>query len=385
MIEKAFGGSRAYWTWLVSLAAVVGAGIVAWSVQLQTGLAVTGLGRDVSWGLYIAQFTFLVGVAASAVMVVLPCYLHDCRAFARITILGELVAVAAVVACGLFIVADMGQPARVLNVLLYPTPSSLMFWDLVSLCGYLVINAVVAWVTLSAEANDVPPPAWIKPVILLSIPWAISIHTVTAFLYAGLPGRSYWLTALLAPRFLASAFAAGPALLILLAMALRRVARFDVGRDAIDSLAVIVTYAAIANALFVLMELFTALYAGLPEHVAHFRYLFVGLDGHRGLVPWMWTSAALSVLSLILLVPPRLRRRHGVLAVAAASIFVALWIDKGLGLIVGGLVPTPLEGVVDYSPTAIEILVTAAIWALGMMLVTVFYKIVLGVRASQGA
>ncbi len=382
MFEKAFAGSRRYWTWLAALLVLIAAGAAAWLVQLDTGLAVTGLGRDVSWGLYIAQFTFLVGVAASAVMVVLPYYLHDCRAFARVTILGEFLAIAAVVACGLFIVVDMGQPARVLNVLLYPTPTSLMFWDMVSLGGYLVINVAVAWATLSAERNDLDPPAWLKPVVLLSIPWAFSIHTVTAFLYAGLPGRSFWLTALLAPRFLASAFAAGPALLILLALLVRRVARYDIGSEAIERLAVIVAYATIASLFFLGMELFTSFYSGIPEHARHLQFLFTGLDGHAALVPWMWASTALALAAVAVLIVPRWRRDTHLASAAAAAVFVALGIDKGLGLIVGGFVPTPLDDVVDYTPTAVETLISAGIWAVGALLVTVFYKMVIAVRAG---
>ncbi len=228
MFEKAVTGSRRYWLWICALVdRDRGSASPVTCASCKYGLVITGLSRDVTWGLYIAQFTFLVGVAASAVMVVLPYYLHDFKAFGPITILGEFLAIAAVVMCMLFIFVDMGQPTRVLNVLLYPTPHSMMFWDMVSLSGYLVLNAVIALVTLRAEREGVAPPHWIKPVILLSIPWAVSIHTVTAFLYSGLPGRSLWLTAILAPRFLASAFASGPALLILLCLLLRRVSRFS--------------------------------------------------------------------------------------------------------------------------------------------------------------
>jgi len=380
LLQKALTGTRGYWFWVTALVALVGLGVAAWLAQLQTGLAVTGLSRDVSWGLYIAQFTFLVGVAASAVMVVLPYYLHDCQAFARVTILGEFLAVAAVVACGLFILVDMGQPSRVLNVVLYPSPRSLMFWDMLSLAGYLAMNLAIGWTTLSAERHEVAPPSWTRPLILLSIPWAISIHTVTAFLYAGLPGRSFWMTALLAPRFLASAFAAGPALLILLALLLRRVAAFDIGRAATGRLAVIVAYATVATLFFLLMETFTTFYSGIPEHAQHLRYLFTGLDGHAPFAPWMWTSVVLAFAGLVLLVVPSFAGNDRLLGLAAAAILIALWIDKGLGLIVGGLVPTPFEQIVDYSPTAVEILISTGIWATGALLVTGFFKMVIAVR-----
>jgi len=191
MMEKALVGSRRYWLWLLCLAAIILAGILCYVRQLNYGLAITGLSRDVTWGLYIAQFTFFVGVAASAVMVVLPYYLHDFKQFGRITILGEFLAVGAVTMCMLFVFVDMGQPSRVLNVLRYPTPWSLMFWDFVSLGGYLFLNALISLVMLGSERQGVSPPRWIKPIIILSIPWAVSIHTVTAFLYSGLPGRTF--------------------------------------------------------------------------------------------------------------------------------------------------------------------------------------------------
>jgi molybdopterin-containing oxidoreductase family membrane subunit len=385
MFEKAVVGSRRYWAWIGCLFAVILLGFLFYLRQLQVGLGITGLSRDVTWGLYIAQFTFLVGVAASAVMVVLPYYLHDWRAFGKIAVLGEFLSIAAVVMCLLFVFVDMGQPMRVLNVLLYPTPNSIMFWDMLALGGYLVLNAVIALITLSAERKGVAPPRWIWPVIILSMPWAISIHTVTAFLYSGLPGRSYWLTALLAPRFLASAFASGPALLILLTMAVRRMTRFDPGLEPIGKLALIVTYSMIINVFFILMEVFTVFYSQIPEHVEHYRFLFVGLGGHAPLAPWMWASVILAVISLVLLITPRYRRKEGALAVACVMVFVSLWIDKGLGLIVGGFVPSPLGRVTVYVPTVPEVSITLAIWALGFLLITVLYKIALAVREELAA
>ena len=383
MFEKAVVGSRRYWAWLGVLGAVILAGFLFYLRQLEVGLGVTGLSRDVTWGLYIAQFTFLVGVAASAVMVVLPYYLHDYKAFGKITILGEFLAISAVAMCMLFIFVDMGQPMRVLNVLLYPTPRSMMFWDMLSLSGYLALNVAITLVTLGAERQGVAPPAWIRPVILLSIPWAISIHTVTAFLYNGLPGRSFWLTALLAPRFLASAFACGPALLILLTMAMRRLTGFDPGRAATQKLGLIVTYAMIINVFFILLELFTVFYSQIPEDMAHFRFLFVGLDGHAPLVPWMWTSLFLAAGALILLIPPRFRQDERLLIAASVMVFTSLWIDKGLGLIVAGFVPSPLGVVTRYVPTLPEMAITLGIWAVGLLMVTVFYKIALSVKADE--
>jgi molybdopterin-containing oxidoreductase family membrane subunit len=385
MLETALVGDRRYWAWVTGLLAVVAAGVVAYLHQLGTGLGVTGLSRDVTWGLYIAQFTFLVGVAASAVTVVLPYALHDFKQFARITILGEMIAIAAVLTCMLFIFVDMGQPARILNVLLHPTPHSLMFWDMTVLTGYLVLNVVISRVTLAAERNGERPPRWLRPIVILSIPWAIGIHTVTAFLYAGLAARPFWMTALLAPRFLASAFASGPALLVLVCLLLRRAAGFDPGREAIGKLATLVTYALCINLFFLAVELFTALYSGIPEHVAHFEYLFLGLAGDAALVPWMWVAEALAAAALILLLGRARWAGDTALALACVAVFLSVWIEKGLGLVVAGFVPSPLGKVAGYAPTAPELLVTAGAYGVGLLVVTVLFKIAVGVRREVAA
>ncbi|RPJ34444.1 MAG: menaquinol oxidoreductase, partial [Planctomycetaceae bacterium] len=329
------------------------------------------------------QFTFFVGVAASAVMVVLPYYLHNVKQFGRITILGEFIAVSAVIMCMLFIFVDMGQPARVLNVLLYPTPHSMMFWDMVALTGYLLLNVVISFVMLNAEHKGLSAPQWLKPVIYLSIPWAISIHTVTAFLYSGLPGRHLWFTAILAPRFLASAFASGPALLILLCLLLRRLTSFDAGQEAIRKLGVIVTYAMTVNVFFLLLELFTALYSRVPEHMEPFEYLFFGLHGINRLAPFMWLSVILGLAALAALLIPRFRQDERILALASVFVFLSLWLEKGLGLIVAGFVPSPLGTVTSYAPTAPEWGIVLGIWATGALLVTVFYKITVSVREAD--
>ena len=384
MLEKALSGERSYWTWVVFLLVVMGVALLFYLKQFSQGLTVTGLSRDVVWGFYIAQFTFLVGVAASAVMVILPYYLHDFKAFGKITILGEFLAVAACSMCALFIFVDMGQPLRVANMMLHPSPSSLMFWDFISLMGYLMLNVIISQVMLSSERKGIAPPKWIKPMIILSIPWAVSIHTVTAFLYSGLAARPFWMTAVLAPRFLASAFASGPSLLILLCLVLRHLTRFDVGEKAIGALAKIVTYAMAINVFLVLMEIFTVFYSNIPEHMLHFQYLFVGIGEHAALVPWMWTSVGLAALALFLLLNPKTRGNLRVLPVACVAVFISIWIDKGMGMVVTGFVPSPLGEVTEYMPTFPEVMISLGIYALGALMITGLYRIALSVRGEVG-
>jgi Ni/Fe-hydrogenase subunit HybB-like protein len=380
MLEKAIYGGRRYWVWVCFLLSLIGIGFLAYLYQFQNGLGVTGMSRDVSWGLYIGQFTFLVGVAASGVMVVLPYYLHNYKKFARLTILGEFLAIAAVIMCMLFIFVDLGQPLRVLNVILHPTPNSVMFYDMLVLSGYLFLNVLIGWTVLGAERKEVPPPKWVKPFIILSIAWAPSIHTVTAFLYAGIPGRHFWLSAIMAARFLASAFAGGPSLLIILAMIVRKYTKFDPGKEAIQTLGKIVTYCMLINVFFLGLEFFTAFYSQIPGHMHSFVYLYTGLHGHSQLVPVMWLSSILAVIAIALLVFPQIRKNESLLAVACVATFFSLWIDKGFGLVIGGFVPNPFEKITEYWPTLPEALITLAVWSIGFLVLTILYKIAISVK-----
>lgn len=385
MFEKVLKGTPKYYLWLAFLGSFVLLAALVYLYQLHYGLGITGMSRDVTWGMYISQFTYFVGVAASAVMLVLPAYFHHYKKFKRMIIFGEFLAISAVIMCMLFIVVDLGQPQRVMNVILHPSPKSIMFYDMIVLSGYLVINAVVGWVTLEAERHNVQPPKWIKPLIYLSVIWAFSIHTVTAFLYAGLPGRHLWLTAILAARFLASAFCSGPAILLLLVMVLRRVTGFEPGRDAIRTLTKIITYAMCINIFFFLLEVFTAFYSNIPGHMHPLSFLFAGHHGHSYWInAWMWGFAVLALVSLVMLIPPQLRDNEKLLPWALVMLVIASWIDKGLGLMIGGFTPNPFESITIYAPTLAEIVVTLGIYAFGLIILSVLWKIAVDVKKEAG-
>jgi molybdopterin-containing oxidoreductase family membrane subunit len=385
MLELAVKGNKTYWTWILFLLAGIGGAFILYLMQLQLGLGITGMSRDVSWGFYIANFTYMVGVAAGGVMVVLPYYLHNYKAYGKITVMGEFLAIASVVVCLLLVVVDLGQPQRILNVWLYPTPHSVLFWDTIVLNGYLFLNIVVGWNVLEAERNGIHYQKWLKPLIYISIPWAVSIHTVTAYLYSGLPGRHFWLTAILAPRFLASAFAAGPSLLILLCLFVRNTTNFDPGEKQIQSLGKTVAYAICVNVFFFLCEIFVSFYSNIPGHMHPLQYLFAGIDGHNAMVPWMWSSMALMVLGIILTVNPATRKNETTLAAACVVIIAGTWIDKALGMIAGGFVPNPLHEVTEYAPSLPEIGITLGVYAIGALVLTVLYKIAVGVKEEVKA
>ena len=380
MIEKALSGGRTYWIWIVVLLGVIATGTAFYVRQFSEGLTVTGLSRDVPWGFYIAQFTFLVGVAASAVMVVLPYYLHNYKVFGKMTVLGEFLAISAVSMCMLFIFVDMGNPVRVLNMMLHPTPNSLMFWDMVVMMGYLLLNVVISRVTFSAERKGIAPPKWVKPLIYLSIPWAVSIHTVTAFLYSGLAARPFWMTAILAPRFLATAFAAGPALLILLSLLVRKMTGYDVGREALKKLGIIVAYAMAVNVFFILLEVFTIGYSNVPGHMHHLEYMYFGLEGFTAITGWMWASALIGLYALVLLLVPKLRNSEPILAIACVAVCASIWIEKGMCMVVAGFVPNQFGEVVEYAPTGAELLISIGIYAVGVLILTGLFRVAIVTR-----
>ncbi len=385
MVEKVLKGSPKYYMWLIFLLAIIGYAFIVYVFQLIYGLQMTGLTRNTSWGFYIAQFTYLVGVAAAAVMLVLPATFHHYHPYHRVIVFAEFLAIGAVIMCMLFIVVDMGQPQRVLNIILHPTPNSVMFWDATVLCGYLLLNAVIGWTSLEHESSHVAVPRWVKVLVVISIFWAFSIHTVTAFLYAGLPGRHYWLSAIMAARFLASAFCAGPSILLLALLLLKRLTGFDPGKAVVKSLSITIAYAMGLNMFFYVLELFTAFYSGVPGHAHPIVFIF---NGHEGLNVWlngwMWFAVVLAFASIFLLAIPKFRNNMKILPWALVMLVIASWIDKGLGLLIGGFSPTPYETYEVYTPTFWEVSVGLGIFAVGALVVTLLWKIALEMKREGG-
>lgn len=382
--RSATTGGRRYHTWMGLLTLVMLVGAVGYAQQLRQGLGVTGMNDHVSWGLYISNFTFLVGLAAAAMMLVLPAYiLHDVD-FSRAVLLAEAVAVAALVMCLGFVVVDIGNPFAGWHLLPgighMNFPSSLLAWDVIALNGYLALNLGIPFYLLYTRfVGRTPDHARYLPWMYLAVMWAVSIHLVTAFLLAGLPARPFWNTALLGPRFLASAFTAGPAFMILLLWFIRRETEYPIADGAFRKLALITTVAAQINLVMLGSELFYKFYSP-THHGINARYLFVGLEEHRALVPWIWTAIGMNIVATGTLMLHPVRRTPRVLVLACMVLFVGIWIEKGLGLVVPGFVPSPLGEIVEYRPSAVELMVTAGIWALGMFVLTVLVKVALPIE-----
>ncbi|MBI5201607.1 MAG: polysulfide reductase NrfD [Elusimicrobia bacterium] len=379
-------GDWRYWLWVAALFAASLAGLNAYCRQLVFGLTVTGMTDQVSWGLYIANFTFLVGMAAAAVMLVIPVYIYEDEVLHDVVILGELLAIAVIVMCLLFVTVDLGRPDRFWHMIpgigKFNWPISMLSWDVIVLNGYLGLNAYICgYLIYMAYLGREPRKAAYLPFVFLAIFWAISIHTVTAFLYVGLGGRPFWNSAIVAPRFLASAFTAGPGFLILTLQVIRRVSAYQISDKALQMLRNIVQVSMIINVFLLFCELFKEFYTD-SAHVASAKYLFFGLHGHHGLVPWIWTAMALDAAALVLLMLP-VSRSLKYLDLACALAIVGIWIEKGMGMVVPAFIPTQLGEIVEYSPSLNEWLICAGIWAFGLLLYTLLLKVAIPVLTGR--
>ena len=385
--DEATEGSRVFYVWMFALTAIALVGAHAWANQVASGMAVTNMTDQVSWGLYIANFTFSVGLAAGGVMMVIPAYVYDDHDMHRVVIIGEVLAIAAIVMCLMFVVADLGRPDRFWHLLpgigRFNWPMSMLTWDVLVLNGYLLINLhVVGYLIYQRWLGREPNPKWYLPFVFLSIAWAISIHTVTAFLYSGLGGRPFWNSALLAPRFIASAFVTGPAFIVLSLQVVRRTTRFYVPSGAMRTLVSIIRVTAVVNLFMLVAEVFSEFYAG-GSHVASARYLFLGLHGHYELVPWIWTAIGFNVFAAVVLLTPALSEKRWLLNTALVLTFVGVWIEKGMGLIVPGFIPSTLHEIVPYAPSLTEWKVMAGVWAAGLMVFTVGLRIALHAMTGE--
>jgi Ni/Fe-hydrogenase subunit HybB-like protein len=387
VVEKLLKGPPIYYVWVLFLLALIGIGAKAYGHQFKQGLTVTGMVDQVSWGLYIGNFTFLVGVAAAAVMLIVPAYIYNFGPIKEITVLGEVLAISALMMCMLFVTLDLGHPERVWHLLPFigkPNfPASLLDWDVLVLNGYLFINIAISAYLLATIYLEKTSAKWLyMPLVMLSIPWAVGIHTVTAYLFNGLGARPFWNTAILAPRFLASAFCSGPALCIIIFQLIRKFSKFKVKDEALFKIAEIVCISMGINLLFLGAEVFKELYTD-SWHKAPIVYMFVGLHGHTGLIKWIWTATIFNFLGFLLFLIPATKKNFVTLNLACVLIVVGVWLEKGLGFIVPGFIPSPLGEIYEYWPKTTEILISVGVWALGLLVYTLALKIVIPIETGE--
>ena len=380
-------GNRYYYAWVGLLLLLIAMGASAYLGQLRDGLIVTHMRDQVSWGFYIGNFTFLVGVAAAAIMLVIPAYVYDWEPIREITILGEVLAISALVMCLCFVMVDIGRPDRFWHITQLVGrlnfPFSLLAWDVIVLNIYLLLNwFVVTYLLFCSYTKRHYVKAIVLPLVLFSIPMAVSIHSVTAFLFNGLAARPFWNSAILAPRFLASAFCSGPAILLVLLQILRKVTNLKIKDEAIFKVAELMAYTMGFTLFLTLAEVFKEFYSN-TEHVVYTKYLWFGLQGHHTLVPYAWGSVACGLAAFLLLLIPKTRHNWVTLNVGCALIYASVYIEKGMGLIIPGLTPDPLGEIYVYTPSATEVMVAAGIFGVGFLVFTLMLKVAVPIMLGE--
>jgi Ni/Fe-hydrogenase subunit HybB-like protein len=382
-IKIVFRGSKTYYVWLFFLLILILWGGYGYSDQLAHGLIKTNMRDSVSWAFYIGNFTFLVGVAAAAVMLVIPAYIYDWKPIKEIVIFGELLAVCSVIMCLSFIMVDIGSPLRFWHMLpLIGTlnfPSSMLSWDFFVLNIYLLLNLIVVTYLLycifyKKEYNK----SFVLPLVLFSIPMAVAIHTTTAFLYNALPGRIFWNSALLAPRFLASAFCSGPAILLILFQILRKTTKFEIKDEAIWKIAELMVYSMFIYLFFTIAELFKEFYSG-TEHILYWKYLLFGLGDHKEIVLYSWSSIIMGFIAFILFLIPQTRKNFITLNIGAVLIYGSVYVEKGIALIIPAFTPDVLGQIYVYTPSMTEIRTAVMIFSIGFLLFTFLSKIAISI------
>jgi Ni/Fe-hydrogenase subunit HybB-like protein len=380
-------GNLLYAAWMLFLVVLTASGVSAYRSQLAEGLVVSAMRDQVSWGFYIGNFTFLVGVAAAAVVLVIPAYVYHWKPIREIVIFGELLAISAIVMCLLFVLVDLGRPDRLWHMIpgigFLNLPSSLLAWDAVVLNLYFIVNlVVVTHILYRAHYGRPYDTRLVVPLVLLSIPMAIGIHTVTAFLYNGLAARPYWNSSILAPQFLASDFCSGPAILLILLQVLRRFTTFELQEQAIWKIAELMAYAMFLNLFLHGVEAFKEYYSA-TEHLLYTRYWFEGLGEHRTMVPYAWTAVGLNVLAFVLFSVPATRRNRYTLNIGCLATYAGCYIEKGMGLIIPGLTPDTLGEIYEYYPTMTELRVAAGVFALGFLVFSLMLKVAVPITLGE--
>ena len=242
--------------------------------------------------------------------------------------------------------------------------------------GYFLINLFVAvYLLFCAFQGRAYNKRIVVPLVIISIPMAVGIHTVTAFLYNGMSSRPYWNSAILAPRFLVSAFCSGPAILLILFQILQRVSRFEIRNDAIHKIAELMAYAMGVNLFLFGAEIFKEFYSN-TTHLVHYQYLLFGLPGHPSpIAPYAWASLVMSIIAFLLFIFPRTRKAPLTMNAGCLLIYFSVYFEKGAALIIPGYTPDTLGQVYQYVPSLTEVRVAAGIFGAGFLLFTLMVKV----------
>jgi Ni/Fe-hydrogenase subunit HybB-like protein len=379
IIREAFRGGKRYYLVALGLTALTLYGLYLWIFVQHApiflhkdygGLILTGMNDSVPWGLYISFFIFWVGVAAAGIAFSIAAYVFNNKEFMKITVLAEVQAVAALIIVLMLIVVDLGRPIRALFLMpLLPNLRSMLDWDFIVITTYLLLNLIAVIVTVHYYRQDKPlPRSFIVPFMVIASPFAIGIHTVTAFISQALTARPAWNSPLLAPRYVATAFAAGPAiLLIALYLAERYIEGFKVSMEVYRKTLYLTVAATVVGLYFTFSEAHEVFwYTTEPLKWAQARELFYGLHlPYLAILEWLWVGLGAAAV-IIALIPSTHNSKEAIVFISAL-IVVAVIAEKTLTTLLPAFIPSTLGEVRPYHPTPIEYGITLGVHALGLL------------------
>lgn len=393
-----------FWYFLLIMFAIVG--IWGWFVQIRDGLGVTGMRDYVSWGMYIGNFVFFVAVSLIGFLISSALHLLKIHWAKPISRVAEQIAIAAVALAGIIIVMDMGRPDRFLNIFLHGRFASPIIWDVTVVTTYLVISVLLFYIPLIPDlalirdrgTDDIPKwkmniykilaLGWkgnaeqyklvshaMRILMILIIPVGLSIHTVTSWLFAATL-RSGWDTTIFGPYFVAGAFVAGSAAVVILMYAYRN--RYGLkdyfGEVQFDYMGKLLVLVCLVYLYFNVNEFLVPAYKMKTAEGIHLRNLFTGSYSTM-----FWFTQIFGLILPIVLMVCKFFRKPVPLTIISVFILVASWFKRYVIV-----VPTmehpflPVQNVPEnfqhYSPTSIEVMITIFPFMMSLLIITVLAK-----------
>ena len=242
-------------------AVLVVAGLALWAMQLSGGMVQTGMRNLDSWGLYITSFMFFVGLSAGGLIISSVPKAFGIAGFGGISKVAVMSSIACTVAAIGMVVVDLGQPARLWELFAYSNLGSPLMWDILVLGTYLVLSCVYLWAQVRAEAGRMSHAA-LRVISVVALVCAVLVHSVTAWIFGLQQGREMWHTALLAPWFVSSALVCGTALVMVVAIGLRKVGYLELDQSYLVKLAKLLGAFVMVDLYFFGCDLLTEAFPG---------------------------------------------------------------------------------------------------------------------------
>jgi len=377
-------GQAAYRGWMAFLIALMGLGFAVWLHQLSNGLTVTGMNNVVSWGLYIIAFMYFVGLSAGGLIVVAGAQLAGTEQFRPLSRLAVVLSGAAIVVAALFVLPDLGHPERVYRIVISGQFYSPLVWDVIVIVAFLAIAGVDLWLLTRPRVRE----SAVTVMAIVSLPVAILLASVDAWIFGLLVARPFWNSPLLAPMFISSALVSGMGLLLVVTVVLRKLNVLKVEQGVVESVGKLMVWFIAIDLFLLFAEVLTAIASNVPDHRDQTMLLLSGK-----LAPFFWPEVILGgLVPFVILALPQTRRKNGLLGLAGALAVGGILLKRlnimmaSMSLPLIELAPGQSFGryvepgerfwlrLGDYTPTWVEWSIAAGIVAFGALLVT------LGVR-----